>query len=106
LDLDVDDHEIQRVLNACSLSSLVDKIHEVVDWNAILSLGEQQRLNFARLLIAKPNWVILDEPTSAMDKPLEKKIFNVLFQELPNITVLTIGHSVSLKEVHTRCIDL
>lgn len=106
LDAVISDLEIERVLDECSLGHLKDKLNEVHDWNAVLSLGEQQRLNFARLIIAKPAWIILDEPTASMDKALENKLFNVLFKELPNSTIVTIGHAVSLKGFHSRCIEV
>lgn len=106
LDLQVSDNEIQRVLDTCSLENLRDRLYTVRDWLSILSLGEQQRLNFARIILAKPNWVILDEPTASMDKALETKLFTTLLKELPTLTVLTIGHAISLKDLHTRCIEL
>lgn len=46
----------------------LDSIH---DWSSVLSLGEQQRLAFARLLLSKPKLVLLDESTSALDEPNE-----------------------------------
>jgi putative ATP-binding cassette transporter len=106
LDYVVSDTEIKRVLAVCQLPQLQNRLDEVHDWNAILSLGEQQRLNFARIILAKQTWVILDEPTASMDKALETKLFSALFAELPTITVVTIGHALSLKDLHTRCIDL
>lgn len=106
LDREISDVEIQRVLKECSLDHLKDKLNEVHDWNSVLSLGEQQRLNFARLIIARPDWIILDEPTASMDKALENKLFNILFKELPGSTIMTIGHAASLKDFHSRCIEV
>lgn len=106
LDHIVSDQEIKRVLHVCALDHLQDDLQIVHDWNSILSLGEQQRMNFARVIISKPKWLILDEPTASMDKALETRLFKVLYQELPNITLVTIGHSPSLKDLHTRCIEV
>ena len=102
----VDDQELKRVLHECELEHLQEDLYTVRDWNAILSLGEQQRLNIARVIIAKPKWLILDEPTASMDQELEKRLFNTLYKELPNITLVTIGHSPSLKDLHSRCIEV
>lgn len=106
LDLQIADTELQRVLRECSLEHLSGKLDDTYDWNSVLSLGEQQRLNFARLIIAKPNWIILDEPTASMDKALEKHLFATLFKELPKTTILTIGHALSLKDFHSRYIEV
>ncbi len=103
---EISDQELYRVLEVCSLQILKGRLDEVNDWLAILSLGEQQRLNFARVILSKPNYLIMDEPTASMDKALENKLFTVLFQELPDITLLTIGHAPSLRELHSRCIEL
>lgn len=106
LEATVTDEEIKRVLKECALEHLQTKLDETHDWNAVLSLGEQQRLNFARVIISKANWIILDEPTASMDKALESQLFNVLFKELPEATILTIGHAPSLKDLHMRCIQV
>ncbi|MBO9475230.1 ABC transporter ATP-binding protein/permease [Shimia sp. R10_1] len=57
-----------------------------------LSLGEQQRLAFARLLIAKPEWIIMDEPTSSLDREAEQALFSLLRAEVPNATILCVSH--------------
>lgn len=106
IDKEISDQELHRVLEICSLQILKGRLDEVSDWLSILSLGEQQRLNFARVILAKPKSLIMDEPTASMDKALESKLFATLYQELPDITLLTIGHALSLRELHTRCIDL
>lgn len=106
LDRVISNQELKRVLTICSLEHLCDKLEETNDWLSILSLGEQQRLNFARVIIARPSWLILDEPTASMDKALEAKLFAVLFRELPTLSLLTIGHAITLKEMHNRCIEL
>jgi putative ATP-binding cassette transporter len=42
-------------------------LNAVLDWGNTLSLGEQQRLAFGRLIVNQPRLVILDEATSALD---------------------------------------
>ncbi len=101
----ISDVEIKRALKLCHLENLADTIYEIHDWNSMLSLGEQQRLNFARVILARPEWVIMDEPTASMDKHLEGELFRVLYSELPYVTLLTIGHAPSLKEYHTRTLQ-
>lgn len=106
LEREVSDAEMSRVLEICHLSKLPERLHERSDWNSTLSLGEQQRLNFARIILTKPRVVIMDEPTASMDKSLEVEMFRTLFEELPDTTVLTIGHSHELKALHSRCITV
>ena len=74
------------------------------DWTNVLSLGEQQRLAFARLLLAKPQYAILDEATSALDNANEK----LLYQKLAKlrITAISIGHRTSLLQYHQQLLQL
>ncbi|HSX20105.1 MAG TPA: ABC transporter ATP-binding protein/permease [Gammaproteobacteria bacterium] len=106
LESQISDQEMQRILSACSLEILKGRLDEVHDWLSILSLGEQQRLNFARVMLAKPTWLIMDEPTASMDKDLEKNLFAALYNELPTVSLLTIGHALSLRDLHHRVIQL
>src|SRR3546814_1319657 len=65
---------------------------QVDDWGRILSLGEQQRLAFGRLLLAAPQAAFLDEATSAMDEGLEDAMYRLVREHLPD-TVLQIGRA-------------
>ena len=49
----------------------------VVDWAASLSMGEQQRLAWARLLLARPALALMDEATSALDTETEVVLYEV-----------------------------
>jgi putative ATP-binding cassette transporter len=74
------------------------------DWADVLSLGEQQRLTFARLLLQKPNYAILDEATSALDADNEAG----LYQHLRAIgtTFLSVGHRSTLTQYHQSVLEL
>ncbi|CAN0188810.1 unnamed protein product [Laminaria digitata] len=71
----------------------------VRDWSDMLSLGEQQRLAFARLLYNKPTLAILDESTSALDLGNEAKMF-ALLDSLPGLSIVSVGHRPSLVPYH------
>ncbi|CAM9136191.1 unnamed protein product [Ectocarpus sp. 6 AP-2014] len=71
----------------------------VRDWSDMLSLGEQQRLAFARLLYNKPTLAILDESTSALDLANEERMF-ALLDTLPGLSVVSVGHRPSLVPFH------
>ena len=70
------------------------------DWSSLLSLGEQQRLAFARVLLANPALVLLDESTSALDLPNEARLYQILLDR--GVAVVSVGHRDSLKQFHDR----
>ena len=71
-------------------------------WAQSLSLGEQQRLAVARALLAKPDWLLLDEATAALDGPTEAEIYGMLKERLPRTTIVSIGHRSTLAAFHDR----
>jgi putative ATP-binding cassette transporter len=100
------DTELQRALERCDLGNLVPKLEDVERWDKELSLGEQERLAFARLLLHKPSWVFLDEATAALDEDSQRRIMELFDAELKNTTVLSIGHRPDLAVYHTRTLEL
>lgn len=100
------DSQLKSILADCRLEHLCEQLDTVKDWSRVLSLGEQQRIIFARILVQKPEWIMMDEPTSAMDKETESMMYHILNQHLPHLTIITIGHSHSLKVHHTRILVL
>jgi putative ATP-binding cassette transporter len=91
-----------QVLETCRLSHLVPRLDENNHWQRMLSPGEQQRAAFARALLNAPDWLYLDEATSAMDEEDEASLYQALLDELPGLTLLSIGHRSSLKRFHRR----
>jgi ABC-type uncharacterized transport system fused permease/ATPase subunit len=75
------------------------------DWSSILSLGEQQRLAFARVLLAKPPVAILDEATSALDAENESQMY-ALLRRLPDTAFVSVGHRTSLLGYHDDVLRL
>lgn len=100
------DTELRRALERCDLGSLVPKLDNTERWDKELSLGEQERLAFARLLLHKPGWVFLDEGTAALDAGSQHHIMGLFDAELKNATVLSIGHRPDLAAYHTRTLQL
>jgi tungstate transport system ATP-binding protein len=72
----------------------------------VLSGGEQQRLALARALLARPDWLFLDESTSAVEEKLEAELYAVLARRLPDTTVVSIGHRSSVIALHRRHIEM
>ena len=105
--LDISDIEIQEVLARVNLDKLAERfggLDVVENWSQVLSVGEQQRVAFARLFLTKPNYVILDEATSALDVPTEE----ILYQQLQetSITFISVGHRPTLKNYHQQLLEI
>ena len=101
-----DDHLIS-VLNEVNLKSLSDRYPNLdikQDWPRILSLGEQQRLAFARLLLNSPQFAVLDEATSALDIDTEKHLYNLLKKR--ELSIISVGHRPTLKDFHQNVLEL
>jgi len=97
---------IASVLRQCQLRHLVDRLDEDNDWSRILSLGEQQRLGIARVLLNRPQVVFLDEASSAMDERLERAMYLLLRESLPEVILVSVGHRSSLLEFHRQELQL
>ncbi len=65
-----------------------------------LSGGEQQRVALARALLAKPDWIFLDEATASLDPDAEEDLYRVLRERLPNTTLVSIAHRPSVAAFH------
>lgn len=105
--LDISEHQLDRALNAVNLADLAEQsggFDLEQDWDEILSLGEQQRLAFARILINKPRYVVLDEATSALDINNEASLYQYLLDE--NITFVSVGHRPSLIKYHRWLLEM
>ena len=95
-----------EILNKVQLGHLAEQLEKEQDWTRILSLGEQQRLAFARLILHKPAVAFLDEATASMDEGLEFAMYQLLKQELPQTTLISIGHRSTLKALHQQQLTL
>ncbi|WP_303840527.1 ABC transporter ATP-binding protein/permease [Selenomonas ruminantium] len=100
------DSVLQAALQKVGLEDFASRLDEVDDWSRILSLGEQQRLAFARVLLQKPDWVFLDEATSALDEPREAEVYELLKQELPQMGIVSVGHRSTLYAQHEQELKL
>lgn len=86
-------------------SELAAGLDAVGDWSSILSLGEQQRLAFARVLLARPPVALLDEATSALDAANEARMYSLL-RDLDDVAYVSVGHRGSLLGFHERVLRL
>lgn len=96
------DDNLAGLLERFGLQKLAVQLDAVDDWSRILSLGEQQRLAFIRILLLRPDIVFLDESTSALDEPREAQAYEILHQLLPQMAVVSVGHRSSLLNCHDK----
>ena len=98
----VDDAVLSEALKAVDLPELAGRLAETGHWEIQLSPGEQQRIAFARALVHKPDWLFLDEATSAVDEATESRLYRMLRDRLPRTTVFSVGHRATLGSFHSR----
>ena len=98
----VDSSTLEDILRRVDLAALIPRLDDVDDWSRILSLGEQQRIAFARILVVRPDWVFLDEATSALDEPREEALYQLLHETLPQTGFVSVGHRQTLFARHDK----
>jgi putative ATP-binding cassette transporter len=101
VNLEINNEELQQILTQVNLPDLAERFGGFdveKDWADVLSLGEQQRVAFARLLISKPQYAILDEATSALDIKNEENLYQHLKQTAT--TFISVGHRPTLIKYH------
>jgi putative ATP-binding cassette transporter len=100
-----DDVAVQT-LRSIQLGQLAERLDLEADWSKTLSPGEQQRLAFGRILIARPSLVFLDETTSALDEGMEHALYERVREQLPDCTLISVGHGGTLDRMHTNELTL
>ncbi len=98
----VDDEALRESLAAVGLRELAERLSEAGHWALQLSPGEQQRIAFARALVQKPDWLFLDEATSAVDEATEARLYRLIRERLTGTTVFSVGHRATLRPFHSR----
>lgn len=99
---DVDLAKAAQIMQQVQLGHLAEKLTQENDWTRVLSLGEQQRLSFARVLMHKPLAAFLDEATASMDEGLEDAMYRLLREKLPQTTIISVGHRSTLQTHHQQ----
>ncbi len=98
----VADGALREALEVVGLTELAGRLDEAAHWALQLSPGEQQRIAFARALVQKPEWLFLDEATSAVDEATEACLYRLVRERLAETTVFSIGHRATLRPFHAR----
>ncbi|HLS54457.1 MAG TPA: ABC transporter ATP-binding protein/permease [Zeimonas sp.] len=103
----VSDPELWRLLGRVNLPDLAERfggLDAELDWGKVLSIGEQQRLAFARVLLHRPRYVMLDEATSALDVGNEENLYREL--ATTSTTPVSVSHHAALLRFHDQVLEL
>ncbi|PSO63062.1 MAG: ABC transporter ATP-binding protein [Cyanobacteria bacterium QH_2_48_84] len=106
-DAEVEDEQLKQVLQQVNLPNLVERfggLDAEESWAEVLSLGEQQRVAFARILVNQPCYTILDEATSALDVQNEEYLYQHL--QATETTFVSVGHRPTLRNYHQLVLEL
>lgn len=100
------DEQAREALELVGLAHLAPRLAEEERWDRVLSLGEQQRMAFARLLLHKPAWIFMDEATAALDEANQDMMMQLVVDRLPEVALVSIGHRPGLEVFHNRTLTL
>ena len=100
------DAALERALRDARLPHLIGHLDEQANWSLELSGGEQQRIGFARAFVYRPDWLFLDEATSAVDEATEEVLYALLQERLPGLTMISIAHRATVAKFHHRRLTL
>ena len=98
--------DIAQAFRRVGLDHLVDRLDEEAPWDQTLSGGEKQRLAFARIFLHKPDIIVLDEATAALDPKSQDELMAHLSERPEETTLLSVGHRPELEAFHSRKITL
>jgi vitamin B12/bleomycin/antimicrobial peptide transport system ATP-binding/permease protein len=99
---EVEDAVVRKAVEEVGLGHFLDRLDEDTTWAHVLSGGEKQRLAFARVLIQRPETIVMDEATAALDSLGQEQLMRLLLERLPDATVISVGHRPELEAFHTR----
>ena len=98
--------EVAQAFQRVGLEHLIDRMDEEAPWDQTLSGGEKQRLAFARIFLHKPDIIVLDEATAALDPNSQDELMAHLSERPEETTLVSVGHRPELEAFHSRKITL
>jgi putative ATP-binding cassette transporter len=94
--------QIAEMLDKVGLGHLKDRLEEDAPWDQTLSGGEKQRLTVARVLLHRPDIIVLDEATAALDPKSQDELMKLLSDAMEGLTIISVGHRPELEQFHSR----
>jgi putative ATP-binding cassette transporter len=104
-DVESDDGAITELLTMAGLAHLLPRLDEIDAWSHVLSLGEQQRIALLRAILVKPDFLFMDESTSALDADGEAVLYQAVREAMKDGVMISVGHRVGLTEYHAQALD-
>jgi putative ATP-binding cassette transporter len=83
--------DINSALRRVGLGDWAGHLGEVENWDSVFSVAQQQRLSFARMLLHRPDLILLSEATNALDAAAQRDMAELLVKEFPSATVVAVG---------------
>jgi vitamin B12/bleomycin/antimicrobial peptide transport system ATP-binding/permease protein len=99
---DVAHEEVADAMEHVGLGAFIERLDEDENWDQALSGGEKQRVAFARLIVHKPDIIVMDEATSALDPGSQEHLMKLVHERLPKTTIISVGHRPELEKFHER----
>jgi vitamin B12/bleomycin/antimicrobial peptide transport system ATP-binding/permease protein len=87
-----------RALSACNASHLRQRLTDTANWQLILSAGEQQSIALARAFLYRPNWLFMDQSTSALDSTTAGQIYKNFRLQNPELAIITIDRAENMPQ--------
>ena len=103
---DYPDEAIVQALSQAGLDALSERLDELGDWGRTLGGGELQRLSFARLVLHRPNWIVLGDATDALDAEVADAMLRLISDQLPGSAIIVIGRHPGSAEAFNRRMTL
>ena len=98
----VEDQVVRKTIEEVGLGHFLDQLDQDAEWDNVLSGGEKQRLAFARVLLQRPDLIVMDEATAALDPLSQGELMQLVMERLPRATIVSVAHRVELEAYHTR----
>jgi putative ATP-binding cassette transporter len=98
----IEDRLVRMTIEEVGLGHFLDRLDDNAEWDNVLSGGEKQRLAFARVLLQRPDLIVMDEATAALDPLSQGELMQLVIERLPRATIVSVAHRVELEAYHTR----
>jgi vitamin B12/bleomycin/antimicrobial peptide transport system ATP-binding/permease protein len=98
--------DVEAAFRRVGLDHLIDRLDEEAPWDHMLSGGEKQRLAFARVFLADPDIIVLDEATAALDPESQDRLMQLVAKQPSETTLISVGHRPELESYHSRKVVL
>ena len=98
--------DLHDALEQAGLGHLRLRLNDTERWDAVLSLGERQRLAAVRAMLSRPDTLIIDDALSALDESAQRTLFHAIRAAVPRITVVLLSRQPVCEDCFDHVIPL